>query len=165
MDDDSRNEKKEDWVRVDTILICRERHGGRIPVTAGNFEVDHGLIGDAHAGPGDRQVPLFCVAGRARLAEGPSDGLCFARFQETVRLDGFDTAKLGTGDRLQGAEITLEVSPEPKRCFPECAIVARGGRCALADGVRFASVVVGGALRVGEPLAVVPADAKPDPAT
>lgn len=165
MDDDFRSEKCDDRARVDTILIGRERGGGRTPVTAGNFEVDHGLIGDAHAGPGDRQVPLFCVAGRARLAAGPSDGLCFARFQETVRLDGFDTAELRTGDRLQGAEVTLEVSPEPKRCFPECAIVTRGARCALADGVRFARVVVGGALRVGEPLAVVPADAEPDPAT
>jgi len=150
---------------VETILICRERRGGRVPVAAGTFEVDHGLVGDAHAGPGDRQVPLFCVAGRGRLASGPPDGLCFVRFQETVRLDGLDTADLGTGDRLAGAEVVLEVSPEPKQCFPECAIVARGGRCALADGVRFARVVVGGALRVGEPLERLPAGTPETPGT
>ncbi len=162
MSDTTRDDGRPRTAVVDTILICRVRRGGRTPVPEGVFQVDHGLLGDAHAGPGDRQVPLFCVAGRARLADGPPDGLCFARFEETMRLAGIDTATLRSGDRLVGAEVSLEVTPEPKQCFPECAIVARGGRCALADGVRFARVTVGGALRVGEGVSVFRAGAGTD---
>lgn len=139
----------EDKGTVSALFLLREKGSGRIEIDAGRFERETGLAGDAYAGPGDRQVPVYCDAGRKRLSEGPDDGLCFARFLETLRLGEIDTLELDTGDLLSSGEAVLEVTAVRKRCFPECPIVARGERCDLARSVRFCRVERDGELRTG----------------
>ncbi len=137
---------------VSALFLSLEKGSDRVETGEGLFLVDHGLSGDAYSGPGDRQVPLYCVEGRKRLAAGPGDGLCFARFLETLRVDGLDTGDLETGDKLDAGTAVLEISPVRKRCFPECPIVGRGERCDLASSVRFCRVVKEGVLRPGQEL-------------
>ncbi len=137
---------------VSAIFLSHEKGSDRVELAEGLFLADHGLSGDAYSGPGERQVPLYCAAGRDRLAAGAGDGLCFARFLETLRVDGIDTMELETGDLLSGGTAVLEISPVRKRCFPECPIVGRGERCDLARSVRFCRVVKEGVLRPGQEL-------------
>lgn len=69
----------------------------------------HGLVGDAHAGPGPRQVGLlsatdFDKARRKLTSARPGS------FAENLILEGIDFPKLQIGDRLRIGDVLLEIA-------------------------------------------------------
>lgn len=135
---------------ITAILRLEQPKTERIPLSEADLQAGYGLLGDIKAGPGDRQVPICCESTWKRLARGPGDGLCFARFSETLRFAGLDTGKLESGDLLKIGTALLRVSPARKRCFPECPMVMRGERCDLSVSVRFCTVEESGTIRLGD---------------
>ena len=105
-----------------------------------------GVRGDAHEGPGDRQVSLLAAedieAFRAKGFEAaPGD------FAENLTTRGVDLASLPLGTRLSIGGALLEISRIGKECHSACSIRERTGDCIMPRRGVFARVLVGG--RIG----------------
>jgi cyclic pyranopterin phosphate synthase len=127
-------------------------------VPSAELRADHGLIGDAHAGAGHRQVSLLAQESIDELRRSlPS--LAAGDFGENVVTEAIELRGLRIGDRLRlGERVVLEVSQIGKECHEGCAIQRRTGRCIMPTEGVFCRVVQGGVLAVGdEVLAIAPA--------
>ncbi|MBC7104956.1 MAG: MOSC domain-containing protein [Firmicutes bacterium] len=138
------------------VAVCvSERKGERKKnVGAGRLVAGHGLEGDAHAGGWHRQVSLLAEESiekmRARgLQVGPGD------FAENITTRGLDLARLPVGSLLRVGTALGEVTQIGKECHTRCAIYRQAGDCVMPREGIFLRVVVGGAVRVGDPVEVV----------
>jgi cyclic pyranopterin phosphate synthase len=82
---------------------------------------EHGIEGDAHAGPWHRQVSLLAQESidkmtAAGLDVGPGD------FAENITTLGIDVAALPIGTTLELGEALVEVTQIGKECHARCAI-------------------------------------------
>jgi len=142
--------------RVEAICLSEKKGIPKTPVGSARCSKDHGLDGDAHAGPGHRQVSLlgqadielFKQAGRLALAPGA--------FAENMVLSGIDLASLGLGSQLRlGKEALLTITQLGKRCHHRCAIHDQTGDCIMPRLGLFARVLASGSVAVGDPVQIV----------
>lgn len=138
------------------VAVCvSERKGERKKnVGAGRLVAGHGLEGDAHAGGWHRQVSLLAEESiekmRARgLQVGPGD------FAENITTRGLDLVRLPVGSLLRLGAALGEVTQIGKECHAPCAIYRRAGDCVMPREGIFLRVIVGGTVRVGDPVEVV----------
>ena len=126
-----------------SLNISKEKGTAKSPVPHLVFIADKGIEGDAHAGPGKRQVSLLADEDietmRERLATlVPGD------FAENITTRGIDLASLPLGTRLTIGEVVLEISQIGKECHSGCAIREKTGDCVMPRRGVFAIVVEGG---------------------
>ena len=115
---------------------------------------DHGVEGDAHAGPWHRQVSLLAEEGiQTMVDKGLTVG--FGDFAENIATQGVDWLQVPVGTRVTlGAEVVLEITQIGKVCHKPCAIFHRAGDCIMPREGIFAKVIRGGALSIGDAIAV-----------
>jgi len=133
--------------RITGLFVAQERKAPRVAVSEITLVEDHGIEGDAYAGPGDRQVVFFEDAARAALLEAEKQGLCYARFHENVRIEGLELGSLAEGDHLRLGDAEVEITSVRKRCYAECELGP--GECVIRGRVAFGRVVRGGSVRTG----------------
>ena len=130
----------------------RKANQPRVELRAGQ-----GMAGDAHAGPGHRQVSLLAMesidAMRAQgLTVGPGD------FAENITTAGLDLPSLPVGTRMRVGAVILEVSQIGKECLHPCAIYAQAGDCVMPREGIFTRVLAGGEICPGEGIEVLTAE-------
>jgi molybdopterin adenylyltransferase len=119
-------------------------------VPEAELQADFGVVGDAHAGSGHRQVSLLAMEAikdlRGKGAEvSPGD------FAENLTVEGLNLSLLAVGHRLRiGDEGELEITQLGKRCHARCQIYEKLGDCIMPRQGLFARVVTGGLIRVGD---------------
>lgn len=119
-------------------------------VPEAELRADFGLVGDAHAGSGHRQVSLLTVESIDRFREkgvtvAPGD------FAENVTVEGLNLSLLAVGSRLRiGTGPELEVTQFGKKCHGRCRIYEKVGDCVMPREGVFARVITGGTIRVGD---------------
>jgi len=135
--------------RVLAVCLSRRKGETKTPVEQGRLVVDHGLEGDAHAGTG-RQVSLLCQfsADKVRgLDIGPGD------FAENLLVSGLHPEHFPVGKPFRvGDEALLEVTQIGKECHGDCTIREATGDCVMPREGIFARVIIGGAVRPGDPV-------------
>ena len=121
------------------------------------FLVDHGIEGDAHGGPGIRQVSLLAMESIAKLKGKVADiQLTPGRFAENLTTSGIVIATLTPGARLAlGDQVVLEVTQIGKVCHARCAIYEAAGDCVMPREGVFGRVLVGGVVRSGDEIVVL----------
>ncbi len=139
------------------IAVCVSEGKGqrKTPGESGILRAGHGLVGDAHAGEGPRQVSLLALESIRKmqalgLSVGPGD------FAENLTTEGVTLADLPVGTCLSVGEAVLEVSQVGKECHERCAIYHQAGDCVMPREGIFARVVRGGQVRAGDIVSVVP---------
>lgn len=143
-----------DRARVVAVCISPGKGTVKTPVAEGRLETEHGLAGDAHAGPWHRQVSLLSVSSIDKMkAMGLEVGE--GSFAENLTVDGFDVYRLPVGSRiLAGHDAELVITQIGKECHVGCAIMKTVGKCVMPlEGV-FARVVRPGIIRPGDDLLV-----------
>ena len=132
--------------RVEAIAY---RDGERkiLPVSV-ELVTDHGIVGDAHAGSGRRQVVLFSAAARTALGASEEQGLCYVRFRENLTVSGIELGALRKGAELTCGDARLRISGAVKRCYPECTV--HRSDCLIRPHVAFARVVGDGEVSLGD---------------
>ena len=139
---------------VEALCTSRKKGEQKQPVEAAVFRAEHGIEGDAHAGPWHRQVSLLAAEDietvRRTLPDvGPG------AFAENVVLAGIDLAAVGLGSRLRlGAEVLVSITQIGKVCRPDEMAGLPGGGLVARVGL-FARVLEGGEVRVGDAAEVV----------
>jgi molybdenum cofactor synthesis domain-containing protein len=139
--------------KVLAVCISEKKGTQKLNAGSGEFIVDWGIKGDAHAGKWHRQVSLLSFekveAFRARGAD-VDDGA----FGENIVASGIDFAALPVGARLRSGQVLLEITQIGKECHAHCAIYKVMGDCIMPREGVFARVLEGGVIRVGDELTV-----------
>jgi len=116
---------------------------------------NHGLDQDAHAGDWHRQVSLLDMQSIARIREKGLD-VEPGNFAENITTDGIRLWELPIGTRLQlGETVIVEVTQIGKECHNRCAIFHQVGDCVMPREGIFAKVIIEGAVRPGDKIAVL----------
>lgn len=144
------------------IAVCTSLKKGQRKknVDQAMLVAEHGLEGDAHAGPGHRQVSLLALESikkmqAAGLTVGPGD------FAENLTTEGIDLPSLPLGTKLRIGDTALgEVTQIGKECHARCAIFHQAGDCVMPKEGIFIRVLAGGLVRVNDAVEVMGLEAK-----
>jgi len=142
--------------KIVSIAISRKKGTRKTPVDVVEVVEDHGILGDAHAGPWERQISF--LAGE-QIQEARSRGLRvdFGDFAENVATEGVNWKNLPLGTRVKlGHEVVVEITKIGKECHKKCAIYYQAGDCIMPREGIFARVIEGGTLRCGDEIDVIP---------
>ncbi len=126
-----------------SLNISKEKGTPKTPVPRMVLIPDQGIEGDAHAGPGDRQVSLLADEDIDTMRE-KLDSLVPGDFAENITTRGIDLPSLPVGTRLYIGGAVLEISQIGKECHSGCAIREKTGDCVMPQRGVFARVVEGG---------------------
>jgi MOSC domain-containing protein YiiM len=143
-------------MKIVSIAVSRKKGTPKTPVDEAFIAKDHGLEGDAHAGPWHRQVSLLAAESiEAARAQGLEVG--FGDFAENIATLGVDWKTLPVGTRARlGAEVVLEITQIGKECHTRCAIFYKAGDCIMPREGVFARVIHEGTVRCGDPVELLP---------
>ena len=140
--------------RVLAVCISTRKGEKKHPVEAITLKIDHGIVGDAHAGNWHRQVSLLANESvdkmrQKGLALEPGD------FAENILTEGVALRTLPVGTRLRVGETELEITQIGKECHSDCEIKKKVGICVMpAEGV-FAIVKREGTVKAGDEIEVL----------
>ena len=157
-----------------SVNLSRGKGVPKKPVAEAELRPDVGVVGDAHSGPGQRQVSLLASESidkqrrvfTERQRRDPPSRECAKGYDAVARLGpgsfaenlttrGIELPNLPLGTRLHvGAEVVLEISKIGKECHSGCAIFQLLGDCVMPREGVFARVLTGGIVRPGDRMRV-----------
>lgn len=137
--------------KITAVCISINKGERKTPVDAVELREEHGIVGDAHAGPWHRQVSLLA---RESIEKMRALGLDVTNgdFAENLTTEGIDLLALPIGTRLRVGAAELEVTQIGKECHTRCAIYHQAGDCVMPKEGIFARVVRGGTVQPGDPV-------------
>ncbi|NLO97717.1 MAG: MOSC domain-containing protein [Peptococcaceae bacterium] len=142
--------------RVLAVNISETTGVPKHEIEKGYFEVQHGLVGDAHAGEWHRQVSLLGIESINKLRAAGLQDLVNGRFAENITTEGLVLYELPIGTRLKIGETVLEVTQIGKACHNSgCAIKRAAGDCVMPREGIFAKVIVPGWIKPGDEITVL----------
>jgi cyclic pyranopterin phosphate synthase len=130
---------------VVSVNISLTKGTAKTPVSAITLRPDHGVEGDAHAGPGLRQVSLLAEESIARMRDR-HPGLKPGAFAENITTRGVVLYALPVGTELTIGEAVLEITQIGKVCHTGCAVARTAGTCVMPTEGVFARVIKGGTI-------------------
>ncbi|HEY3308008.1 MAG TPA: MOSC domain-containing protein [Desulfuromonadaceae bacterium] len=138
------------------VAVCLSENKGerKTPASQVELRVNHGLVGDAHAGEWHRQVSLLAsesIDKMRKLGLNVDSG----DFAENITTTGIELVTLPIGTRLEVGEALLEVTQIGKECHTRCAIFYQAGDCVMPKEGIFAKVITGGFVKPGDELRVI----------
>jgi MOSC domain-containing protein YiiM len=142
-------------MKIVSIAVSKKKGTPKTPVKEAFLSKDHGLEGDAHAGPWHRQVSLLASESIEQAsAQGLDVG--FGDFAENIATVGVDwkTLPIGTRARL-GEKVVIEITQIGKECHNRCAIYYKAGDCIMPREGVFARVIAEGRIKNGDPVRII----------
>ena len=143
---------------VTAVNISEKKGTSKHPVPFAVCRTDHGIEGDAHAGPGIRQISLLGIESIENFKRDKKDavGLCEGKFAENITTRGICLYKLPVGTLLRIGEVELRVSQIGKKCHADegCEIARKYGICAMPREGIFCTVEKEGVIRAGDEIIV-----------
>lgn len=144
--------------RVLAINISEEKGVPKTSIPQANMIADFGIEGDAHGGKWHRQVSLLANESVDRMRAMGVEGLCTGRFAENLTTEGIHLWSIPVGSKVHIGETLHEVTQIGKECHHGCAIKQQVGECVMPKEGIFTRVLVGGVVKVGDEIRVIPSD-------
>jgi len=138
--------------KVLAVCISENKGERKKPVPSVELRVNHGIVGDAHAGEWHRQVSLLAQESIDKMRALGLD-VNAGDFAENITTTGVDLVTLPVGSRLAIGETVLEVTQIGKECHTRCAIFYQAGDCVMPKEGIFAKVISAGVIRSGDTVA------------
>lgn len=141
--------------RIKAISVSEKKGMRKKNVPDAIVEVDHGIVGDAHAGNWHRQISLLGFESIAQvIAQGvkvsPGD------FAENITTEGINLKEIKVGDKiLLGNDTEIEITQIGKKCHTKCEIFKQLGDCIMPKDGLFAKVKKNGSIKVGDEIEVI----------
>lgn len=141
-------------MKIESIAISKKKGTRKKQVEQASLLEDHGIEGDAHAGPWHRQVSFLSSESIQKAREEGLD-VTFGDFAENIATSGIDwlTVPIGTKLRL-GDAAKVEITQIGKECHNKCAIYYMAGDCIMPREGIFARVLQGGIIHCGDSVAM-----------
>ena len=139
---------------IRAVCVSEQKGTEKNPVERAHLTEQHGIDGDAHAGPWHRQVSLLSydkVEEFNRLGAQAQPGA----FGENLLVQGIDFRSLPVGTVLGTDTVRLRMTQIGKECHAHCAIYYRVGHCIMPHEGVFAEVLCGGDVAPGDTLTVL----------
>ena len=140
--------------KVLAVNISEDKGTKKTNVGSGVLLKEHGIKGDAHAGPWHRQVSLLANESIQKMREMGLN-VTYGNFAENLTTQGVDLVHLPIGTEIRiGDSVTLRVSQIGKVCHDRCAIYYQAGDCIMPKEGIFAEVVTEGEIKVGDEITI-----------
>ena len=136
--------------------VCTSEITGVIkkPVDEIFVRLNHGIVGDAHAGDWHRQVSLLADESVDKLRDKIPD-LPAGVFAENILTHGLCLYELPIGTKLRVGAALLEVTQIGKECHNSgCAIKKQTGDCVMPREGIFAIVLEEGVIKPGDAIEI-----------
>lgn len=139
------------------VNISNKKHIPKKNIKKGIFKVNCGLVGDAHAGPGIRQVSLLAKESYDKFERSNLKKVCLKSgiFAENLTTEGIILHKLKIGTKLKINNVILKISKIGKKCHAVCTIAKKVGSCIMPKEGVFAKVLKGGEIKVGDEIEII----------
>ena len=137
------------------INISEKKGVVKKDIEKGYFEVNHGLVGDAHAGNWHRQVSLLGTESIDKVKAAGLKGLCIGKFAENLTTEGIILYELPVGTTLRIGETVMEVTQIGKECHEGCEIRKLVGDCVMPREGIFTKVITPGWIKPGDEIVVL----------
>ena len=139
---------------VVAVCISEQKGTQKHEVPEIQLKIDHGIVGDAHAGNWHRQGSrLAQESGEKMKAVFPD--IPVGAFAENILTEGLTLFTLPVGTRLRVGEVLLEVTQIGKECHAHCAIRQQVGDCVMPREGIFTIVLEEGTIRAGDTITVL----------
>ncbi len=126
--------------KILSLNISEKKGEQKIPIKKAELKVDHGIVGDAHAGNWHRQISLLANEDIESM-RGNGIDLDYGDFAENITTEGVILHELPIGTRLNIGNTVLEITQIGKECHHGCAIYAAVGDCVMPRRGIFAKVI------------------------
>jgi len=141
--------------RIVAVSISDERGTKKRNVPHAELRAEHGIVGDAHAGPGKRQVSLLGLES-IRTMQGKGIEISPGDFAENITTEGIEIFSLPLGTKLRLGDCALgEVTQIGKTCHDRCEIFRIVGDCVMPREGIFIRVLAGGEIKPGDEIEVL----------
>jgi MOSC domain-containing protein YiiM len=142
-------------MEIVSIALSNKKGTPKKVVEAAELVVDHGLRGDAHAGPWHRQVSFLAAESIEKARERGLD-VGFGDFAENIATKGINWIEVPIGTRVKlGDSSVVEITQIGKECHTRCAIYYKAGDCIMPKEGIFGKVLQGGKIRKGDTIRIV----------
>ena len=139
---------------VVAVCISEQKETQKHEVPEIQLKIDHGIVGDAHAGNWHRQVSLLAQESVEKMKAVFPD-IPVGAFAENILTEGLTLFTLPVGTRLRVGEVLLEVTQIGKECHAHCAIRQQVGDCVMPREGIFTIVLEEGTIRAGDTITVL----------
>ncbi len=118
---------------------------------------DYGIQGDAHAGPGIRQISLLGRESVDKMTALGVKGLCAGKFAENLTTEGITLYTIPVGTKLKIGDTLHEVTQIGKKCHAEqgCEVARTVGFCIMPKEGIFTKVLKGGKIQPGDVIEII----------
>lgn len=142
--------------RVIAVNISEKKGTFKLPIKQACLKIDHGIVGDAHAGNWHRQVSLLAQESIDKMTALGVEGLTPGKFAENITTEGVELFTMPVGTRLKIGEVLLEVTQIGKECHQHCQIFEQVGKCIMPSEGIFAKVIKEGSVNAGDEITIFP---------
>ncbi len=126
--------------KILSLNISEKKGEQKIPIEKASLKIDHGIVGDAHAGTWHRQISLLANEDIESM-RGNGIDLEYGDFAENITTEGIVLHELPIGTRLNIDSAILEITQIGKECHHGCAIYTAVGDCVMPRRGIFAKVI------------------------
>ena len=141
--------------RVVSINISKKKGVIKVPVNKAEIKIDHGIVGDAHAGNWHRQISMLAEESIDKMKNKGFDHLKFGDFAENITTKGIEVHKLPVETRLKIGDCEVEVTQIGKKCHGGCEIKKLTGDCVMPREGIFVKVIKEGIIQVNDNIAIL----------
>ena len=138
-----------------SINISDQKGTFKHSVPFADLRIDHGILGDAHAGKWHRQVSLLAQESIDKMTALGVDGLTPGKFAENITTEGISLHTLPVGTKLQLGACLTEVTQIGKECHTACEIRKQVGMCIMPTEGIFVKVLTEGRIYPGDEIVVI----------
>lgn len=139
---------------VKAVCISEKKGTRKLEVPKINVVVNHGIVGDAHAGNWHRQISLLAEESIDKMRQSGME-LTPGAFAENIITEGIELKTLLVGTKLRIGNVLLEVTQIGKECHNDCEIKRTAGKCVMPTEGIFAIVLTDGMISSGDTIEIV----------
>ena len=142
--------------KIVAVCISEKKGTQKKPVDHIDFKLNHGIVGDAHAGDWHRQVSLLSTVSVAKVQDKIDFKLLPGAFAENILIsEGITLYELPVGTMLKVGTAKMRVTQIGKECHFDCEIRKKAGDCVMPREGIFAEIVEEGTAKAGDTVEVI----------
>jgi MOSC domain-containing protein YiiM len=141
-------------MKIVSIALSKKKGTQKVVTDEALLIENHGIEGDAHAGPWHRQVS-FLASESIETAQKNGLDVTFGDFAENIATAGVNWKEITVGTRLRlGPDAMVEITQIGKECHNRCSIYYKAGDCIMPREGVFGKVLKGGRIQRGDGISV-----------